>query len=466
MGVPHNYTMSSGKRLLTSLALGFLAATQTPVLANVVGSDFQSFNPTSNGLDFVTVQSSETLDPGILNLGWYINYAVNALPEYDVNDELIRSRSAKHRNALIGTDLSIGLGLMRNWDIGLSAPFIVSQDVEENNTRFQYKARGINEIRFNTKLHLLGDSTQGVALVGSVSQNLIKDNPIIGSKPGPTYTLELAADTTVRRIAAGINLGYRWRTPGAAIADVPITPFHNQILASAALSYLMRAIRTKAIFEIYASRPANNDPDAIKILQNTAEAIVGLKRQATQHLDLNIGAGTFINKAAASPDYRIYAGLNYTIGPLWDATKERQVKRQKHKVKIKTPEKTTETEVTETVETFTIPNIHFQYDSDRIVLAGATDALEQVAAALQRNPRYRMIAVEGHTDSIASDEYNMDLSQRRAETIRKYMIAKLSIPALNIEAMGFGETVPVASNDNYQGRQLNRRVEVKIFRGD
>jgi outer membrane protein OmpA-like peptidoglycan-associated protein len=444
-----------------------LAAAQTPVFANVVGSDFQNFNPTSNGLDFVTVQSSETLDPGILNLGLFFNYAVNALPEYDLDDELIRSRSAKHRNALVGTDLSIGLGLMRNWDVGVSVPLVVSQDVEAKNTRFQYKARGANEVRLNSKIRLLGDAAQGVAVVASASQNLIKNNAITGDKPGPTATLELAADTTfARRIAAGLNLGYRWRKPGTAIAGVPITPFHDQAIASAALSYLIRPVRTKVIFEVYGSKPSNADPEPMRALQDTAEAIFGVKHQATQHLDLNAGAGTFINKTAASPDYRLYAGINYTIGPLWDDGKDRVVKRQKHKLKVKKPDQPVEAVVTETVETFTIPNIHFQYDSDRIVLAGATQALEQVAQALRTNPHYRLISVQGHTDAIASDEYNQDLSQRRADTIRKYMIQKLRIPADKIEAVGFGESVPVASNDNYQGRQLNRRVEVKIFRGD
>ena len=52
------------------------------VLANVVGVDTQNFNPTTSGLDFVTVHSSETLKPGYVNFGFYLNYAGNTLPNY------------------------------------------------------------------------------------------------------------------------------------------------------------------------------------------------------------------------------------------------------------------------------------------------------------------------------------------------------------------------------------------------
>ena len=56
--------------------------------ANVVGIDAQNFNPTSNGIDFVTVQSSETLEPGIVNLGLFFNYAINTLPKQGMNPKI------------------------------------------------------------------------------------------------------------------------------------------------------------------------------------------------------------------------------------------------------------------------------------------------------------------------------------------------------------------------------------------
>ena len=75
-------------------------------VANVVGSDIQNFNPTTNGLDFVTVQSSETLTPGIFNFGFFLNYAVNTMPNYvDVNT----SSRTDFEDSLTSGDLNFGV---------------------------------------------------------------------------------------------------------------------------------------------------------------------------------------------------------------------------------------------------------------------------------------------------------------------------------------------------------------------
>lgn len=69
--------------------------------------------------------------------------------------------------------------------------------------------------------------------------------------------------------------------------------------------------------------------------------------------------------------------------------------------------------------------------------------------------------IEGHTDSDASDEYNMSLSKRRAKTVKDYFISK-GIPAARITSVaGFGESKPIAPNDTEEGKALNRRVEIK-----
>jgi OOP family OmpA-OmpF porin len=67
--------------------------------------------------------------------------------------------------------------------------------------------------------------------------------------------------------------------------------------------------------------------------------------------------------------------------------------------------------------------------------------------------------VQGHTDSTASAEYNQELSEARAKAVRDYFI-KQGIAPGRIQAVGYGETRPVASNDSPEGRALNRRVEL------
>src|SRR5690606_20770787 len=81
--------------------------------ANVVGADTQNFNPTTSGLDFVTVHSSETLQPGILNFGLFFNYAVNSLPNYVKQGTQERFSFS---DTLLSSDFNFGLGLAQNWD--------------------------------------------------------------------------------------------------------------------------------------------------------------------------------------------------------------------------------------------------------------------------------------------------------------------------------------------------------------
>jgi outer membrane protein OmpA-like peptidoglycan-associated protein len=72
------------------------------------------------------------------------------------------------------------------------------------------------------------------------------------------------------------------------------------------------------------------------------------------------------------------------------------------------------------------------------------------------------ISIEGHTDSMGDDDSNKELSQKRSDAIRTYLVANLGINPSRILAMGYGETKPIASNDTNEGRAMNRRVDVVI----
>ncbi len=86
---------------------------------------------------------------------------------------------------------------------------------------------------------------------------------------------------------------------------------------------------------------------------------------------------------------------------------------------------------------------------------------ENSIAVLKDNPTLT-IEIQGHTDSIGSDEYNKGLSERRANSVQQYLI-KNGIDASRLSTQGFGETSPVASNDTEAGRAHNRRVLFKVL---
>jgi OOP family OmpA-OmpF porin len=89
----------------------------------------------------------------------------------------------------------------------------------------------------------------------------------------------------------------------------------------------------------------------------------------------------------------------------------------------------------------------------------STPTLLEIGMMLQGNPELR-IAIEGHTDSDGTTDFNQDLSERRAQAVMAYLVTEMHIDAARLEAMGFGESKPVASNDTPEGKAQNRRVDL------
>jgi len=104
------------------------------------------------------------------------------------------------------------------------------------------------------------------------------------------------------------------------------------------------------------------------------------------------------------------------------------------------------------------------FDSGKYTLKpGAREKLAKLSGIILAYPSLKL-EVEGHTDSVGTDEYNMELSENRANSVRDYL-GQQGINAPSIAARGFGESQPVATNDTAAGRQQNRRVEL-IVSGD
>jgi outer membrane protein OmpA-like peptidoglycan-associated protein len=93
---------------------------------------------------------------------------------------------------------------------------------------------------------------------------------------------------------------------------------------------------------------------------------------------------------------------------------------------------------------------------------GAREKLSKLAGILLAYPGPYKIEIEGHTDAIGSEEYNLKLSQERAESVRNYLLEANVAPNRIIATRGLGKSSPVATNDTDVGRQMNRRVELII----
>lgn len=104
--------------------------------------------------------------------------------------------------------------------------------------------------------------------------------------------------------------------------------------------------------------------------------------------------------------------------------------------------------------------ILFDFDSDRL-RPEARSNLQNLAESLQQYDNTDVLIV-GHTDAVGSDDYNYDLSRRRAASAASYL-SSIGVSRSRMTTVGRGETEPVASNDTDYGRQENRRVEIAIY---
>ncbi|MGB7214624.1 MAG: OmpA family protein, partial [Gammaproteobacteria bacterium] len=87
--------------------------------------------------------------------------------------------------------------------------------------------------------------------------------------------------------------------------------------------------------------------------------------------------------------------------------------------------------------------------------------LEKVRQAIDVFPNSQIV-IEGHTDSYGGDESNMVLSRQRAEAVSRHLTSELGVEAFRVSAIGYGETRPIANNETPQGRERNRRIDIRI----
>ncbi len=112
-------------------------------------------------------------------------------------------------------------------------------------------------------------------------------------------------------------------------------------------------------------------------------------------------------------------------------------------------------------EKIVLRGIHFEFDKSKL-LVDSYPILEKLYRFLKDNPKL-CVEIGGHTDWIASDGYNIELSHRRANAVRNYLI-KHGVSPSRIISKGYGESMPITSNKTDEGRALNRRIELKILK--
>lgn len=564
---------------LTSLLFAFSAR------ANLIGTDYQNFNPTYSSLDFVTVQSSEILRPCLCNIGLFFDYAKNTLTYSESyiaagSGGITDLKGTRAKDTMTSANVLIGFGVSENFDLGLSLPFVVTAKNDDPYGVSYFDKFGLTEFRPSAKYRFSGDQSGGFAAVLSLNIDQIKDNPFSGSKPGPTINLEFVADTTVSETTKlGFNIGYRKRNPGDRIVSPstgeapPFVPYKDSVIYSVAAAMSIPVIKSDIIFEIKGGTPVSSDvTQDTKRTQQGLEWGIGLRNDFSENLHFHGGLGTKLANAQASPDFRVNAGLNFTFGSPCDQKQVERVEPRyvseqtvaaqaphavitnvplgesdkvdleavvtavdpvtyagykyklgptaqincrdeggysdempgesviyanikdipdgsvtlcalakntdgvwqpasnptmaqwvKYSTKVVTTTKTLQIIQKDGYELFRLSaEVLFDFDKDEIREV-ARDDLDRISVYLKSKP-FKQVIIEGHTDSKGTDKYNLNLSDRRANQVKDWLVKNYGFQAEQFKAVGKGEKFPVATNKTDDGRQQNRRVEFKVYR--
>lgn len=420
--------------------------------ANVVGTDLQNFNASTSGIDYVTVQAAETLEPGYFNVGLMLNYAVNTLPVFTSAAD-VQNRTNLH-DTLLTSEYLIAAGILPNLEGFVALGHLLRQSIDEHQeAQGQYQGTGLTNYRVGFKYHLGDFNGIGIAVAPSANFNRIRKNPYLGARNSPIYHVEAILDRAWGRFDSSLNMGYRWRSPGGKIAGSQIEPTVNQWVVSAGVNFLMPELDTKLIAEIYGSRPVGNpSSDSSARQASSAEAILGLKHDLSTEVAVHFGGGSELINGVASPDWRLYSGINWTFGTQRASTlAERSLSQATERVSA-------------TEEKVVLYSIHFDTGSYDLTRPRSKKIVDDFARFLREHGDYKRLVIEGHTDSIGAAEGNLALSRQRAESIKSYLNQNYQIEADKMETVGFGESAPIADNGNMQGRLKNRRVVIRIFK--
>jgi outer membrane protein OmpA-like peptidoglycan-associated protein len=209
-------------------------------------------------------------------------------------------------------------------------------------------------------------------------------------------------------------------------------------------------------------------PDlGMKRAEAVKEALVDAGVKADILVLKDFGATRPLGVVDAEFAHRINRRVTFTIVPRGESLEPEKLEQPpapQPGPNIKIVEKIVEKEITvpELVVTDRVifPNIYFEYDKATLTPEGL-DNTKRAATLVKNMDRLRKVTVEGHCDWRGTDAYNDALSMRRANTVKNKMI-ELGVDAAILDAVGYGERHPIASNETSLGMALNRRVEFKI----
>ncbi|OGQ04091.1 MAG: hypothetical protein A2W61_06545 [Deltaproteobacteria bacterium RIFCSPLOWO2_01_44_7] len=439
---------------LSFLTFGFLFLI-SPVEARYPSNSALYVRPSLDGGRFLVTEQSQGLYQWGYNIGLNANYGYQ--PAEVVPSSGTSTRIAGVIDDLFVSHLTGALGVLDWLNVGIDVPVVlyesffnfINPDASQCNLTTpcpkQKKSFKIGDILFATKVRILDSDRLPVGL--SVQ-------PFVMFPTGSGYYTtgygqtsggaKIIFDANIKdRVYLGLNVGYqilkeRRYAPDTANAKV------NDKLLFAAGAQVPFGKNFAAMADIFGETLVES-PFKHKV--QTPMEFMGGVRYSPGHIkrwSFTAAGGSGFTKGYGSPAWRGMVQVNYRKSKVVGLEDETPVS-----VEAPFEEKIIITQ-----------KIHFEFNRWNIRPI-SFPILDDVVEVLKRNPQIKKVRIEGHTDWIGSDAYNIRLSDRRAESVRTYLIQK-GVESDRLISEGFGESRPVADNNTTEGRAKNRRTEFTV----
>ncbi len=407
--------------------------------------DILTFNPVNDGGDYFSVYGSKTLKAWQGHMGFYFDYSNRPL-------QFVATGSAVGRQSVIDhlfiADLMGALGFNDWFEAGINIPIEVYNFYFTDDTSGQEDhGGGMGDMTIDFKFRVvdIDEHKIGFAVMPFFTLPSGDTTRYLGNG-AVTGGLKLVTDFKIQeRFTMSVNLGATLRD------DVT----RNEVRIDDQFTYgvagnVRIAKNWQGIAEIYGSTVMR---DFFSVSNSSPlEAGGGIRYYiGDSGFAVNVGGTAGIIDGVGSPRFRGFAGLTWT-SPIAEACPECPPPAPPPDPRINNGKIVLWGKIFYDTNKATIKPISFP-------------VLDDVVDVMQKNPQLRLVEVQGHTDARASDEYNLKLSQERAESAKNYIISK-GVDASRLVAKGYGESQPIADNTTKEGMSQNRRTEFVILQQD
>ncbi|QQR80694.1 MAG: OmpA family protein [Deltaproteobacteria bacterium] len=435
------------------VALGVFSFLQLLEARNPSGSA-NLFAPATDASPYLTVYGSQTIQPWRYHTGLYLDYSRNPLQ--------VGIGGVSHQvviKDIIYGNLFGTLGLTDWMHVSLNVPvaFFENYYAPTSSIPGDGIAQGTNQkvlkmgdVRLESKIRLLDIDRHnfGISILPFVYAPTGSGNYFTGNNRF-SGGAQLVMDVNIAdRASVALNLGYQMKKKATIVG----TDRDDSLLYG--LGANLKALDWMHIMaEVYGNTNTGNMFKRTAESPLEADGGVRFFPSKPEGLAITVGGGAGLNFGYGAPDIRGIVGLSYPNpkrvnlppAPPPPPPPPPPAKIEKEKIVI-------------------TRKVHFEFDKS-VIRPVSFRILDAVVEVLKDNPDVTKVRIDGHTDGKGTDPYNMKLGERRAKSVKDYLVSH-GVSADRLSIQSFGESKPVSDNETPEGRARNRRVEFSILEQD